>query len=79
MSWFSKKPLAEFSDEEIAKEFREREKRIRKEEEIAAHVRFGEDVIRYARMGRVTISLINEESSPNFAVWKVMFDSAGLR
>lgn len=79
MSWFSKKPLAEFSDGEIAKEFWEREKRIRKEEEIAAHVHFGEDVIRYARMERVTISLINEECSPNFAVWKVMFDSSGLR
>jgi len=79
MGWFSKKPLAEFSDEEIAKEFREREQRIRKAEGIAAHVHFGEDVIRYAHMERVTISLINEESSPNFAVWKVMFDSSGLR
>lgn len=79
MSWFGKKPLAEFSDEEIAKEFREREQRIRKKEEIAANVHFGEDVIRYARMERVTISLINGECSPNFAVWKVMFDSSGLR
>ncbi|MFA7121990.1 MAG: hypothetical protein WC277_10970 [Bacilli bacterium] len=79
MSWFSKKPLAEFSDEEIAKEFREREKRIRKEEEIAKNIRFGKDVIDYANMERVTIRLIDEECTSYAAVWKVRFDSSGLR
>ena len=79
MSWFGKKPLAEFSDEEIAKEFREREQRIRKEEEIAKNIRFGKDVIDYANMERVTISLIDKECTSYAAVWKVRFDSRGMR
>ena len=77
MSWFGKKPLAEFSDEEIAEEFREREARIRKAERIARLVQFGEDVIAFAQKERVSVKLMEDECSPNYAVWRVSFDTAG--